>query len=101
MALTLRFLPKIAAYPIRALRSIRHSIWQRPAAGSSLSLPIGRIQERYAWDVQVIDTSIPSAKLPIFDEHEDVHDIFQKIMYLARPEHIREVWVQGDKVHSR
>ncbi|MGG4107677.1 guanine deaminase [Paenibacillus lautus] len=69
--------------------------------GDSLSLPIGRIQENYAWDVQVIDTRLPSAKLPIFDEFEDIQDIFQKIMYLARPEHIREVWVQGEKVHTR
>lgn len=69
--------------------------------GDSLSLPIGRIQENYAWDVQIIDTKLPSAKLPIFDAHEDLHDIFQKIMYLTRPENIREVWVQGEKVHSR
>lgn len=69
--------------------------------GESLSLPIGRIQENYTWDVQVIDTKCPSAKLPIFDENEDLQDIFQKIMYLVRPEHIREVWVQGEKVHSR
>jgi guanine deaminase len=69
--------------------------------GESLSLPIGRIQENYAWDVQVIDTKLPSAKLPIFNENEDLHDVFQKIMYLTRPEHIREVWVQGEKVHSR
>lgn len=69
--------------------------------GESLSLPIGRIQENYAWDVQVIDTKLPSAKLPIFNESEALDDVFQKIMYLARPEHIREVWVQGEKVHSR
>lgn len=31
--------------------------------GESLSLPIGRIQENYAWDVQVIDTKLPSAKI--------------------------------------
>ncbi|WP_223070250.1 guanine deaminase [Paenibacillus caui] len=69
--------------------------------GESLSLPIGRIQENYAWDVQIIDTRLPSAKLPIFNENEDLNDVFQKIMYLTRPEHIREVWVQGEKVHSR
>ncbi|MGZ9586463.1 guanine deaminase [Paenibacillus marinisediminis] len=69
--------------------------------GEGLSLPIGRIQENYAWDMQIIDTKCPSAKLPIFNENEDLHDVFQKIMYLARPEHIREVWVQGNKVHSR
>ncbi|GGF93148.1 hypothetical protein GCM10010913_13380 [Paenibacillus aceti] len=44
---------------------------------------------------------MPSAKLPIFDENEDWHGIFEKIIYLARPENIREVWVQGMKVHSR
>ncbi|OZB98182.1 guanine deaminase [Paenibacillus sp. XY044] len=69
--------------------------------GESLSLPIGRIQENYAWDVQIIDTKLPSARLPIFDQNEDLHDVFQKIMYLTRPENIREVWVQGEKVHSR
>ncbi|MGE7614127.1 guanine deaminase [Paenibacillus sp. NPDC101420] len=69
--------------------------------GKSLSLPIGRILEGYTWDVQIIDTKLPSAKLPIFDGNEDLEDVFQKMMYLARPENIREVWVQGEKVHSR
>lgn len=69
--------------------------------GESLSLPIGRLQENYTWDVQVIDTKVASAKLPIFDNKEELIDIFQKIMYLVRPENIREVWVQGIKVHER
>ncbi|MFJ7696698.1 guanine deaminase [Lysinibacillus fusiformis] len=69
--------------------------------GESLSLPIGRLQENYTWDVQIIDTKTYSAKLPIFDSQEALHDIFQKMMYLVRPENIREVWVQGNKVHSR
>jgi guanine deaminase len=85
--------------------------------GESLSLPIGRIQPNYVWDVQIIDTKLPSAKLPIFNtvnnkakdgensdtttKREDLHSIFEKIMYLSRPENIREVWVQGEKVHSR
>ncbi|MFD5021904.1 guanine deaminase [Paenibacillus sp. NPDC058367] len=69
--------------------------------GKSLSLPIGRILEGYTWDVQIIDTKLPSAKLPIFDGNEDLENVFQKMMYLARPENIREVWVQGEKVHSR
>lgn len=68
--------------------------------GESLSLPIGRLEASYAWDVQIIDTKLASAKLPIYQADEDLHDIFQKIMYLARPENIREVWVQGEKVHS-
>ncbi|WHY77027.1 guanine deaminase [Neobacillus sp. WH10] len=69
--------------------------------GESVSLPIGRIAENYAWDVQIIDTTIETAKLPLYNANEDLQDIFQKIMYLVRPENIREVWVQGEKVHSR
>jgi len=69
--------------------------------GESLSLPIGRLEANYVWDVQIIDTILASAKLPIYQANEDLHDVFQKIMYLARPENIREVWVQGEKVHAR
>lgn len=67
--------------------------------GKSLSLPVGKLEKNYAWDVQVIDTIIPTAKLPIFND--ELHDVFQKIMNLARPENIREVWVQGNLVHQR
>lgn len=69
--------------------------------GESLSLPIGRLAENYAWDVQIIDTTVATAKLPIYNAYNDLFDVFQKIMYLVRPENIREVWVQGEKVHSR
>jgi guanine deaminase len=69
--------------------------------GESLSLPIGRLAENYTWDVQIIDTRIKTAKLPIFQSEENLQDIFEKIMYLVRPENIREVWIQGEQVHSR
>lgn len=63
--------------------------------GESLQLPIGRIKEGYTWDVQIIDTT----QLPIFQQDEPLHDIFQKIIYHTKPENIREVWVQGELVH--
>lgn len=69
--------------------------------GESLSLPIGRLAENYSWDIQIIDTQLATAKLPIFNTNEDLNDTFQKIMYLVRPENIREVWIQGEKVHER
>lgn len=69
--------------------------------GESLDLPIGRLAENYVWDVQVIDTKAKNAKLPIFDTNEPFIDVLQKILYLARPENIKEVWVQGEKVHTR
>ncbi len=69
--------------------------------GESLSLPIGRLAENYAWDAQIIDTTVETARLPLYDPEEKLHDIFQKIVYLARPENIKEVWVQGEKVWDR
>ncbi|PTQ81984.1 guanine deaminase [Trichococcus patagoniensis] len=69
--------------------------------GQSLSLPIGRLEENYAWDVQVIDVNAPNAKLPLFDEGISREDLLHKILFLSRPENIREVWVQGDCVHKR
>lgn len=69
--------------------------------GESLSLPIGRIEEGYAWDVQVIDVTMPSARLPIFGVEPNLKEVFEKIMFLAHPENIREVWVQGELVHKR
>lgn len=69
--------------------------------GEALSLPIGRLAEGYAWDAQIVDIALAGAKLPVFGENEPLHEIFQKIMYLVRPENIREVWVQGEKVHAR
>ncbi|TRM10594.1 guanine deaminase [Lentibacillus cibarius] len=69
--------------------------------GKSLSLPIGLLEENYAWDVQIVDINAGANKLPIFDENEDLYDVFQKMMYLVKPDNIREVWVQGEKVVSQ
>lgn len=69
--------------------------------GESLSLPIGRLQVGFVWDAQLIDTKVTTAKIPHYDVAEPEINLFEKIMYLARPENIREVWVQGKKVHSR
>ncbi|KAB7789112.1 guanine deaminase [Bifidobacterium cebidarum] len=69
--------------------------------GESLDLPIGRLEAGYAWDAQVIDTTFPSARLPIFDTSEPDSDIFQKILNLAVPENIRTVWVQGREVINK
>lgn len=65
--------------------------------GESLSLPIGKLAVGYAWDVQIID----SKKLPIFSDKEPLMEVFQKLLYLSRPESIVEVWIQGKKVHDQ
>lgn len=64
--------------------------------GTALSLPIGKLEPQYAWDVQILTTE----QLPIFSENESLQSIFQKLVYLARPEDIQEVWVQGKQVHN-
>ncbi|WP_153722741.1 guanine deaminase [Sporosarcina cascadiensis] len=69
--------------------------------GESLSLPIGRLEEGYAWDVQRVNTTVPTARLPLFDDEINLQDLFEKILYLVRPENIQDVWVQGELVHSR
>lgn len=67
----------------------------------ALGLPIGQLVEGCAWDVQVVDTAQPDARLPIFDSDEPLEIIFQKVLYLATHENIREVWVQGRQVVGR
>lgn len=64
--------------------------------GEALSLPIGKLEPDYAWDVQIVSTT----QLPIFSETESLAAIFQKLVYLSRPEDIQEVWVQGKQVHN-
>lgn len=68
--------------------------------GQSLSLPIGRLEENYAWDVQVIDVNAPNAKLPLFDDGISMENLLHKILFLSRPENIREAWVR-ECVHKR
>lgn len=64
--------------------------------GRSLSLPIGRLAEGYAWDAQLIDV-VGHRPLPIFDDDEPER-ILERIITLATPANIRAVWVQGRKV---
>nr|WP_319216869.1 guanine deaminase [uncultured Trichococcus sp.] len=71
------------------------------SGGESLSLPIGRLEENYAWDVQVIDVNALNAELPLFDDGISMENLLHKILFLSRPENIREVWVQGECVDKR
>ena len=68
--------------------------------GESLSLPIGRLAENYAFDAQVIDTTMAHASMPIFEDSEPLEDIFQKLLYLTKRENITSVWVQGEKIRK-
>ena len=64
--------------------------------GKALSLPIGELKEGYSWDIQVVSTE----HLPIFGT-ETLEETFQKLIYLMKPEQIREVWVQDQLVYKQ
>jgi guanine deaminase len=69
--------------------------------GEALRLPIGVIKEGYACDLQVIDTRQANNPLPAFGVFNQPKELLQKILYLATAENIRQVWVQGEKVHEK
>lgn len=69
--------------------------------GEALRLPIGLIKEGYACDLQVIDTCYSGNPLPAFGVLNQPKEQLQKILYLATAENIRQVWVQGKKVHEK
>lgn len=68
--------------------------------GESLSLPIGRFKPGYAWDLQIIDIKPKQNQIPLFGI-DSLEEIFQKIIYLATPENITSVWVQGTEVYNQ
>lgn len=69
--------------------------------GDALQLPIGVIKEGYAFDVQVIDSRNQGNPLPDFGVFTTPEARLQKILYLATMQNIRQVWVQGKKVHDK
>jgi len=64
--------------------------------GEALSLPIGKIEKGYSFDAQIIDTK----RFPVLFE-EDLEEVFQKCLYLAESSDIKQVFVQGELVHSK
>lgn len=68
--------------------------------GESLSLPIGKLEVGYAWDAQVINLVANHTFIPRYFKEESLINLFEKVLYLARPEYIQEVWIQGKKVHE-
>lgn len=90
--------PEIRGVPDSSITINEAFYFATAGGGESLSLPVGRLQEGYAWDVQIVDTKAKSNKLPIFDDSEELYDVFQKIMYHVKPTNIQEVWVQGEKI---
>ena len=49
----------------------------------------------------MIDTCYSGNPLPAFGVLNQPKEQLQKILYLATAENIRQVWVQGKKVHEK
>lgn len=69
--------------------------------GEALSLPIGVIAKGYACDIQVIDMNATGASLSGFGVFNEPAEQLQKLLYLATPANIKQVWVQGKLVHEK
>jgi len=69
--------------------------------GEALSLPIGVIEKGYACDLQVVDMNATGASLSGFGVFNEPADQLQKLLYLATPTNIKQVWVQGKLVHEK
>lgn len=69
--------------------------------GESLQLPLGKIEEGYICDLQVIDTKDKNNILSDFGVFPKKEHLLQKIIYLATLENIKEVYVQGNLVHKK
>ena len=82
--------------------SVAEAFWIATAGGAeALGLPVGTFEVGRALDMQVIDTRMPLADLTGFGVFDEPADRLARILYLATPENIREVWIQGKRIVSR
>ena len=65
------------------------------AGGIAVGLPLGKFEEGYAFDAQIIDLSL---NFPMFYEEKKEEDLLHKILLLSESSNIKEVYVQGNKV---
>ncbi len=65
------------------------------AGGVALGLPIGKLEEGYAFDVQIIDTT---ENIPTLIPEKNEEDLLHKILLLSESVNVNEVYVQGKKV---
>lgn len=64
---------------------------ERGVSNSNITL-----KEGFTWDVQVVSTH----HLPVFGE-DTLEETFQKLIYIMKPEQIKEVWVQDQLVYKQ
>lgn len=65
------------------------------AGGNALGLPLGKLEEGYIFDAQIVDTK---ENIPRFYDEKHDEDLLHKVLLLAQTVNIKEVWVQGEKI---
>ena len=69
--------------------------------GEAIGMPVGLLQPGYRFDAVAIDLDDPGGVIRRLDDLDDDHRMFEKMVRLAQPGDIREVWVEGTSVHCR
>jgi len=65
------------------------------AGGIALSLKLGKFEEGYIFDAQIVNVR---KNLPSFNQEKSKEDLLHKVLLLAEKDNITEVWVQGNRV---
>lgn len=69
--------------------------------GEAIGMPVGLLEPGYRFDAVAIDLDHPGGVIRRLDDLDDDHRMFEKMVRLAQPGDIREVWVEGTSVHCR
>lgn len=89
-----------AGYPARI--SAPEALYLATKGGAeALGLPTGSFEVGRAFDAQIIDTRRAFADLTGFGIFNEPADRLARILYLATPDNIRQVWCQGKLVIER
>ena len=82
--------------------SLVEALWLATAGGGqSLGLPVGTFEPGQAFDLQVVDVKRRDSDLTGFGVFDAPADRLARILYLATPDNIRKVYVQGRLVRDK
>ncbi|MDH3694380.1 MAG: amidohydrolase family protein, partial [Gammaproteobacteria bacterium] len=78
----------------------KEAFWMATTGGAqALKLKVGQFTPGYEFDAMLIDTRAANSNLVDWDD-DSQDDVLQKIIYSARRQNIRQVWVKGKTVHK-
>jgi guanine deaminase len=76
------------------------AFWLATLGGAAaLGLPAGLLKPGNVFDAFVVTLGQPNSPLRVWDEIDDHERTFEKIVRLAGPSDITQVWVNGQKTH--